>query len=222
MVPRSSQDLQPWTARDWVAFDSEAPPIQTALVSGRAEQDNADLLRRANAGDDQAWRSLVDSHAALVWSIIRTFAIGRDAHDDVFQAVWLRLAESMDGIRQPDRLASWLARVARNEAIGVYRSRQRVAPHEDVGQDLHVTTEPAAALMVSETQQVVRAALDRLGGRCQRLLTMLVASPPLTYEEVSELLDLPIGSIGPTRARCLEKLERTVEIRGLINDKDAR
>lgn len=186
-------------------------------MTGIAPTNNAQLLIRAQAGDELAWRQLVDGHAGLVWSIIRTFAIGTASQEDVFQAVWLRLAESMGTIRNPDRLAAWLARVARNEAIGVYRARQKVTPLQDIGVDeVAVLPDPDHSLVLSQTQRSVRAALARLGGRCQRLLTLLTASESVNYEEVSTLMDLPIGSIGPTRARCLEKLRNTNEMRELI------
>jgi len=181
---------------------------------------NADLVRRARDGDTQAWKTLVDSHAGLVWSIIRTFAIGSAAHDDVFQTVWLRLAESLDSIREPDRLAAWLARVARNEAVGVYRRQQRVQPRTTFDADI-VDPEPGAAqsMISAETRRSVRAGLERLGGRCRRLLTMLTSTPPLSYEEVADLLEVSVGSIGPNRARCLSKLKKTPELQQLIAER---
>lgn len=174
------------------------------------------LALRAQEGDDDAWRELVDRHAGLVWSIIRTFAIGPDAQDDVFQTVWLRLAESLATIREPERLAAWLARVARNEAVAVYRSRRRVVPSEEPGAGMVRTLpDPSEGLTRSEEHLAVKRGLAAIGRKCQRLLTLLVATPELSYAEVSELLEIPVGSIGPRRARCLRALRRTAPIRGL-------
>lgn len=175
---------------------------------------NTVLLSRATDGDDLAWRELIDRHSGLVWSIVRGYEIGSDGHDDVFQTVWLRLAENLTGIREPDRLAGWLARVARNESVAVYRRRKRVTPHQTVGVDDPADLpEPDRAITLSEEQRAVRSGLQQLGAKCRRLLSLLVATPPLTYEEIGEVLDIAVGSIGPSRARCLNQLRQTADIR---------
>ena len=196
-------------------FDTTAPGPQNWAVGSRGVT-NAVLIERAAAGDDDSWRAIVDAHTGLVWSIIRTYAIGPDAQDDVFQTVWLRLAENLTRIQDAERLASWLARVARNEATSIYRKRSRVVPQDDVGIEVE-SAEPELdhRMTVAFEQGAVRTALDKISAPCRRLLTMLVVVPKLSYDEIGQLLDMPVGSIGPTRSRCLGQLRQTSEIQGL-------
>ncbi len=178
---------------------------------------NAELLTQAAAGSDDAWRTIVDAHTGLVWSIIRTYAIGHEAQDDVFQTVWLRLAENLTTIQQPERLASWLARVARNESVSMYRKRAKVIPQDDLGAEVESgDPELGHGITVAFEQGVVRSALAKLSTPCRRLLTMLVAVPKLSYTEIGGLLEIPVGSIGPTRSRCLDQIRQTPEIQGLV------
>lgn len=86
----------------------------------------------ARGGDSTAWRQLVDGHTGLVWSVIRGFRFDEDTSKDVFQTVWLRLAEHVDRIREPSKLASWLGQTTRNECIGVVRQRSRVVVTDEV------------------------------------------------------------------------------------------
>jgi RNA polymerase sigma factor (sigma-70 family) len=181
-------------------------------------EDVAGLVEAARQGDAAAWRALVDGHTGLVWSIVRGFRFDDDTARDVYQTVWLRLAEHLDRIREPARLAGWLGRTTRNECVGVVRQRGRVVPSEaevlvgDEVPDLSPWAEPGADLERTEEQAAVAAGLARLGPRCQELLRLLVADPPLSYDEISALLGMPIGSIGPTRARCLQNLRATPEV----------
>ena len=182
-------------------------------------EDVAGAVTAARGGDARAWRDLVDGHAGLVWSIIRRFRLDHDTSKDVFQTVWLRLAEHLDQIHSPDRLASWIGQTTRNECVGVIRQRERLLVHDDapslgdpVGGGTHELPQPGDALEDAERRQAVAAAYGRLGGRCQQLLALLVVDPPLSYAEISRRLGMPVGSIGPTRARCLESLRATPEL----------
>lgn len=200
-----------------VRFDTTASDPQNCPMPADGTS-NAELLGQAAGGSDDAWRSIVDDHTGLVWSIIRTYAIGHEAQDDVFQTVWLRLAENLTKIQQPERLASWLARVARNEAVSMYRKRTKVVPQEDLGVDVDSgAPEPGHAIDVAFEQGVVRSALEKLSAPCRRLLTMLVTVPKLSYTEIGGLLEIPVGSIGPTRSRCLDQIRQTPEIQGLAS-----
>ena len=170
-------------------------------------------IAAARDGDAQAWRSLIDDHAGLVWSIIRGFRFDEDTSCDVFQTVWLKLAEHLDRIREPAKLASWLGQTARNECVGVVRQRSRTVVSEEVI-DLTATDDSSVSdgLERDEERFAVAMAFHRLPERCQKLLRLLVVDPPTSYEEISRQLGVPIGSIGPTRARCLESLRSTPEI----------
>lgn len=165
------------------------------------------LLERARAGDQPAWDRLVDTYAGLVWSVLRSYRLGAASNDDVFQTVWLRLVEHADRIAQPERLAGWLATTTRNEALRVLRMQQRTRPSDIVGQDADRTElQPLEVLVESDTHREVLAAFAQLSDDCQRLLRLLTTDPPLEYAEVAEMVGRPIGSLGPTRARCLAKL----------------
>lgn len=171
-----------------------------------------ELLAAAGEGDQRAWDALVDRFGRLVWSVIRGFRLDAASAADVSQTVWLRLVENLDRIRDPERLASWLATTARNESIRSKRKLSRSVP-TDFEFDV---ADPVAAplderLIRDEAVAGVAAAFNELSPSCQQLLRLLTEDPPLDYETISEMIDRPIGSIGPTRARCLERLRRVLE-----------
>src|SRR5580693_9930384 len=167
------------------------------------------LVRRAAAGDLQAWERLVDQYARLIWSITVDFKLVESDAADVVQTTWLRLLEHIDRIEYPDRLGSWLAATARNECLRYLAARKRVVPsQDDVELNGAVPRGPEAdeRLLADERARVVREALSRLPWRWQRVLELLMADPPVSYADISDELGLPIGSIGPTRARSLARL----------------
>lgn len=166
-----------------------------------------ELLADAAKGDDPSWAALVDRFGGLVWSVAQTFNLDRASVEDVTQTVWLRLAEHCDRIQEPDRLAGWLATTTRNEALRVQRCRQRVFPQEPLI-ELADPTDPAVddTLLGAETLSEVLQAFALLDEASQRLLRLLCVVPPLDYATISELTGRPVGSIGPTRQRCLQKL----------------
>jgi RNA polymerase sigma factor (sigma-70 family) len=177
---------------------------QTLTTSGVAS-----LVRRAADGDRQAWERLIDQYARLIWSITGEFRLVESDAADVAQTTWLRLLEHIDRIQYPDRVGSWLAATARNECLRSLAAHKRVVlGHDDTDLGDAVAQDPEvdARLLADERAEVVRDALSRLPGRWQRLLEMLMADPPASYAEISDQLDLPIGSIGPTRGRCLARL----------------
>ncbi len=149
-----------------------------------------------------------------MWSVVRGFRLsGTDAADAV-QMTWLRLVENLDRIRDADRLASWLATTARRECLQQLRRRGRTAiPMDDtVLQDVADDADPVdAGLLLDERDGALWRAFSALGERCRRLLRVMMATPPPSYQEVSEALDMPHGSIGPTRQRCLDALRKIVD-----------
>ena len=172
------------------------------------------LLRLAAAGDKQAWGRLLDQYGRLVWSITRRFKLSDSDAADVVQTTWMRLVEYIDRIEQPDRVGSWLAATARNECLRHVAARKRIVlVHEDVDFDSADQHSPAVdeALLAAERAQVVRDAMACLPEQWQQLLELLMADPPVSYAEISDQLGLPIGSIGPTRGRCLAKLRVLLE-----------
>jgi RNA polymerase sigma factor (sigma-70 family) len=169
----------------------------------------ADLVARAADGDRRAWERLVDQFARLIWSITADFKLTESDAADVAQTTWLRLLEHIHRIEHPDRVGSWLAATARNECLRSLAARKRVVlGHDDAEGDSAPAYGPEIdeGLLAAERAQVVRDALSRLPRRWQRLLEMLMADPPASYADISDELELPIGSIGPTRGRCLAQL----------------
>ena len=177
---------------------------------GATQVDLEGMVRRAAAGDMRAWNRLVDQYSRLIWSITAEFRLAESDAADVVQTTWLRLLEHIDGIEQPTRVGSWLAATARHECLRNLAARKRVVLGQDV-EDLAASIphdrEIDEALLANERAEVVREALSRLPRQWQRLLEMLMADPPVSYAEISDELGLPVGSIGPTRGRCLAKLK---------------
>jgi len=181
--------------------------------AGIAEQDAAALdvarlVRRAADGDRWAWERLVEQYSRLIWAMTRDFRLLESDANDVAQATWLRLLEHIDRLENPARLASWLAVTARRECLRTLAARKRfVLVHDDA--DLgDVAHEPEIdeRLLANERAQAVREAVSRLPGHWQQLVELLMADPPASYAEISDRLGVPVGSIGPTRGRCLERL----------------
>lgn len=169
----------------------------------------SDLLARVNNGDEQAWNRLVERFAGLVWSVARSFRLSRAATEDVVQTVWLRLAEHSTRIREPERLASWLATSTRHEALRVIRGHQRLVPHSDFSDANEPTASSIEDLVTDDiTLAAVLAAFERLPPADQQLLRLLCTVPPLDYQTIAATLGRSIGSIGPSRARSLDKLRK--------------
>ena len=171
----------------------------------------AALVCGAATGDRRAWERLVEQYARLIWSITVEFKLTESDAADVAQTTWLRLLEHIDRIEYPDRVGSWLAATARNECLRSLAARKRVVvmahDEEEVLFGAAVAgPEVDERILAAERDQVVRDALSRLPRRWQRLLEMLMADPPTPYADISDELGLPVGSIGPTRGRCLAQI----------------
>lgn len=187
--------------------------------------DTGQLVRGAVGGDEVAWRGLVARFSGLVWAIARAHRLGNADAADVFQTTWLRLAEHIGRIEHPDRVGAWIATAARRECLQSLRSSAKVVLTDDA-ERLDLTpaggnpTEDAVLAAEQEKEDADRAAalwraFSRLPSRCRELLRVLMASPPPSYAEVAAALGLPLGSIGPTRARCLARLRE--EMAGIKN-----
>jgi RNA polymerase sigma factor (sigma-70 family) len=175
-----------------------------------------ELVQAAGEGDERAWSALVDRFEGLVWATTRAHRLSPAEAADVTQTTWLRLVENLDRIKDPERLGAWLATTARRECLRHIRLRGRELQIEDDSFFDAPSEEPfEARLIVRERDDALRRAFARIGERCQALLRLLSASEPPSYEEIGAALGMPIGAIGPTRARCLEKLRRSPELAGL-------
>ncbi len=187
-------------------------PSEPVEASPRPESSEvARLVEAAAAGNRGAWDALVDRFAPTVWAVARGHRLSPVDAADVSQTTWLRLVENLHRIRQPERVGAWLAVTARRESLRVLRvgSRQTPTGHDfDVMPEPVPATPPDHAVATREWATVVSDLVDQLPTRSQLLLRLLSADSPLSYRDISEALGMPIGSIGPTRARALEQLKR--------------
>lgn len=173
------------------------------------------LVTAAAGGDESAWVELVHRYTPLVYSVIRSYDLSRADAADVNQTVWLRLVEQLSRVRDPQALASWLATTARRECYRLSRLGRRTQlfdPYDEALDAYHGFSRatdvaaPDEELLRAERRQALREGFAQLPPRCQKLLALLTADPPASYREVSERLSVPVGSIGPTQARCLRRL----------------
>lgn len=177
------------------------------MIRVGAESD-AELVALALERDQAAWNTLVRRYTRLVWHVIHGFhQLDDDRRADVHQTVWLRLAEQLHTLRDPDRVGGWLATTARHECLRQLRQQSRELP-EAVVEPERVDDAPERHLLEHERDAALWEAFARLRPEWQQLLRLLIADPPFSYDEIAEILDIPRGSIGPTRQRCLEALRR--------------
>jgi RNA polymerase sigma factor (sigma-70 family) len=179
------------------------------------------LVIRARNGDKHAWDELVDRYTPLIWSICRRYRLCRADADDVGQSVWLRLADQLAFLREPAALPGWLATTTERECGRVLRAARK---HEAARRSLdaadipdNVTGTAESELLRAERHAALREALAYLPPGSRQLITMLIQDPPVPYAEISTRLGIPVGSIGPTRGRCLQQLRRHPAIAALIN-----
>lgn len=171
----------------------------------------ADLVEGAAGGDSSAWDALVDRFASTVWAIARGHRLSAADAADVSQTTWLRLVENLHRIQQPERVGAWLAITARRESLRVLRLGSRQTPTgNDFGTlpDSRPIQPPEHAIVAEQSATLIAELIEQLPSRSQQLLRLLSADAPLSYLDISEALRMPIGSIGPTRARALEQLRR--------------
>ncbi len=186
---------------------TSASPI-AALVSAAAE------------GDQGAWNEIVDRYTPLVVSVIYKHRLRPADAADVNQTLWLRLVEQIGRLREPEALPGWIMTTTRNECLRVLRVQQRTHLYDPLTES--DSLEPAedvdveADLLAVERRQALRDGFAELTEQCKRLLSKLMTDPPPSYQVVSEELAMPVGSIGPTRIRCLAKLRKTPAISAFL------
>lgn len=191
-----------------------APPSHT--------DDDADLVARCRQGESAAWGALVKKYQRLVYAVVIRAGFDEHGAADVFQTVFSRLVEHLPKLQQPDRLQAWIVTTAKREALRARHVGQRTVSmtrdEDSEGSGLEDTLAddaPLAEEALSDLQQLhrLRLGLDKLDERCRDLLTLLFADDEDRpgYDEVARRLAMPVGSIGPTRSRCLGKLRGLVE-----------
>ncbi|WP_308257929.1 RNA polymerase sigma factor [Pseudonocardia lacus] len=170
----------------------------------------AGAVRRAAAGDKDAWDAIVRSFSGLVWTVGSGHRLGPADTAEVLQTTWLRLLENLDRIREPERLGGWLATTARRESLRMLRLRGRELPTDDehvFAREPAPGPSPEEAVLDRDRDRGLWRAFSKLPERCRMLLHLVIVLRP-PYAEVAETMGVPVGSIGPTRARCLERLRR--------------
>jgi RNA polymerase sigma factor (sigma-70 family) len=173
-----------------------------------AEQITA-LVNAAQAGDQDAWNGLVQEFGAMIWAVARAHRLNDADARDVSQATWLRLVEQLGKLRKPELVGAWLATTARRECLRLLRESKRQVLDGEIAL-VHESLDmgPDEAVLLSERDAALRRTFCRLRPSDQALLRLLMAEPAPSYEEISIALQMPIGSIGPTRQRALERLRR--------------
>lgn len=176
----------------------------------------ARLVTAAATGDQRAGERLVEEFSGLIWAVARAHRLSKTDAADVAQTTWVRVVEHIDRMQNPARLGAWVATTARRECLRTLRAAAQTVPtDDDVFEQGTDSTTADAEVLLAERDAALWGAFDRLGARDKALLRMLIADPTPSYEEIGAALDMPIGSIGPTRARCLERLRRHAEAVGV-------
>ncbi len=169
------------------------------------------LVARATAGDRDAWNQIVERYAPLVYSICTRYRLSQPDVEDAGQRVWLLLVEQIGQLREPAALPGWLATTTARECLRTLRMAQRsgrLANSAPFAEDAAID----AGILTAERDAALHAALAKLPARCQQLLAMLSSDPPRSYAEISAALGIPIGSIGPQRTRCLNRLRQSMAV----------
>lgn len=188
------------------------------MSTSSAYDDLPDLLERARAGEEAAWTELTGRFAQLLDGVARRYRLGAEDAADVAQTCWLRLLEHLDRIDDPRRLAGWLQTVARNECWRVLRARGRQQPLGDTADrlpDPSVAASPEDLTVRNDSRRGVRRVVDGVPGAGGRVLRALLDQPGASYAELSTALQMPVGSIGPTRGRALARLRTDTSVLAL-------
>jgi RNA polymerase sigma factor (sigma-70 family) len=182
------------------------------------------LVTRVCGGDHEAWNEIIDRYAPLVWAICNRYQLSRQDIDDAAQGVWVMLVEHVSQLREPAALPGWIATTTRNECLRMLRTASRYDLSGPPAEDLMPPDPDDRAvdedLLEAELNVSLRAAFAEfaeLAPDCHKLLTMLITDPPPTYAEVSSALGMPVGSIGPTRSRCLRRLRKSPHLAAFLS-----
>ena len=174
------------------------------------QEELVELVGRVAAGDKEAFDLIVRQFERLLWSIAWSCGLSRDDAEDSIQVVWMKFLQHVSSIRERGNVAGWLSVTARRECIAASKRLRRMVPTATdrlLDRRVHSIEDPDR-LVDRESAGVVRGAFERLDVRCRSLLALLLSDPPIGYADISKSLALPVGSIGPTRSRCLERLRR--------------
>jgi RNA polymerase sigma factor (sigma-70 family) len=190
----------------------ESPPPESSMPF-----ELRTVLAAAAAGDERAWDNLLDRFGATIWAITRAHRLGDADAADATQATWAALLTHIDRVADPDRVGAWLATTARRECLRLLGQTRTIVPYGDELPELEAPLpHPTDGLQIGERDAALWRSFGRLRDSDQALLRLLIADPAPSYDEVSAALDIPVGSIGPTRARALERLHRELRRDGAL------
>ncbi|MGH3775150.1 MAG: RNA polymerase sigma factor [Pseudonocardiaceae bacterium] len=195
-------------------------PITTVTPSGAgldARSDTATLLLAAEQGDKSAWEEIVGRYSGTVSAAVRSFRMQEADALDAIQMTWLRLMTSWRRVQDPERLSGWLATTARRECLSILRQSKRTAYRDEamLGADADPSADPEQYFLTAETMLALRSLVAELPLRGRILLQALFSDSPPPYAEIARITGIPVGSMGPTRARALRQLRRMLAERGL-------
>lgn len=175
-------------------------------VTGASE---GDLLSQVALGGESArpaWSALVSRYSPKMYAVARSFSFDEATAEDLVQIAWLRLLEQPTQVRDPAALGQWLCMVVRNEARKKVTRGREIPAEISFDMLVHDADTPDTGILRRERISALRLAFAHLGQECQQLLRLLLAEPPLSYDEIAAALGRARGSLGPTRRRCLEQL----------------
>jgi len=182
-----------------------------------AQQEPGEIARAAAAGDEEAWRALVARFDHMLRAIVRGYRLAPADADDVVQTTWIRAYDNLHRIDEPAAIGGWLAVTARREALrALQRGVREIVASDPQPKDHAEAGTPETETLDNERRAAVRAAVGRLPGRQRTLLSTFLRRPAASYDEISVALDMPIGSIGPTRERALSRLRDDVALTGVL------
>ena len=190
----------------------EDPPDRPPFAEAEPSDEVSRLVSKAADGDQAAWNEIVERFGGRVWAICRAYRLAPADAADVFQQTWLRVLERLDTVRDPARLGAWIGTTCRHEALAVLRRARRLTPVGDdhlLDQVADPSAEPDRPVLVAERDAELWRAFHRLNRRCQEILRILVVEIEggrPSYELAAAGLGMPVGSLGPSRGRCLAQL----------------
>jgi RNA polymerase sigma factor (sigma-70 family) len=180
--------------------------------------DLSHLAREAAAGDERAWADLVQRLDGVLHTVARRYRLTAADVDDVVQTTWLRALAHLNRLNDPGAIAAWLIVTARREAMRtLQRSTREVLTDDPRAVDDLDPASPELVAIERERFEAVHGAVERLPTRQRKLMTSMLRSPATTYAQISTRLDMPVGSIGPTRDRALARLREDPELERVMD-----
>lgn len=197
-------------------MNESVTPDQTPPGSSTTWHEAAELFRRFRDGDSAALDDLVRLLTPVLWHVVRAYGLEQDHAEDVVQTTWLRLVRGHAKIADPQAVSSWVIVSARREAWRVAKQSKRVSAVDDDILAEHIPDAASAEshVVLTDDQRQLWAAVNTLNERCRRLLRVVAFEDRPDYASLAKDLAMPVGSIGPTRGRCLTKLREALSAQG--------